>query len=263
MLRVRASWLRLPCSSTVGTPLVELAGQRLGAVLGAGEDHGAARRAGQVDQHRHALLAGDVQHVVVHRGDRRLGRVGLVGHGLVEELLDQHVDAVVEGGREQQPLALAGRRVQEAAHGGQEAEVGHVVGLVEDGDLDRAEVAVTLLDQVLEAAGAGQHDVDAVAQAGDLRVLADAAEDGPGGQAGGLGQRLEGLLDLADQLAGRGQDQGAGAAGGRAATGGARGGPPAAAGTRRSCRSRCGRGRGRRGRPASRAGSRPGSAWGR
>ena len=80
MLRVRAFWLRLPCSSTVGhAALVELAGQRLGAVLGAGEDDGAARRAGQVDQHGDAVLAVDVQHVVVHRGDRRLRRVGLVG----------------------------------------------------------------------------------------------------------------------------------------------------------------------------------------
>ena len=55
-----------------------------------------------------------------------------------------------------------------------------MVGLVEHGDLDRAEVAVTLADQVLEPAGAGQHDVDALAQAGDLGVLADAAEDGEG-----------------------------------------------------------------------------------
>ena len=40
-----------------------------------------------------------------------------------------------------------------------------MVGLVEDGDLDLAEVAVTLADEVLEAAGAGQDDVDALAQA--------------------------------------------------------------------------------------------------
>ena len=49
----------------------------------------------------------------------------------------------------------------------------------------------------------------------DLRVLADAAEDGGGGQPGGLGQRLEGLVDLADQLAGRREDEGARATAGR------------------------------------------------
>ena len=99
---------------------------------------------------------------------------------------------LVERGREQQPLAGARGPVQQPAHGGQEAEVGHVVGLVEDGDLDRAEVAVTLADQVLEPAGAGEHDVGAAAQAGDLGVLADAAEDGHGRQAGGCGEGLQG-----------------------------------------------------------------------
>ena len=32
-------------------------------------------------------------------------------------------------------------------------------------------------DQVLEPAGAGEHDVDAALEAADLRALADAAED--------------------------------------------------------------------------------------
>ena len=83
-----------------------------------------------------------------------------------------------------------------------------------------AQVAVTLLDQVLEPAGAGQDDVDAAAQALDLRVLADAAEDGAGGEAGGLGERRERLVDLADELTGRREDQRARAAGVGAATGG-------------------------------------------
>ena len=53
-----------------------------------------------------------------------------------------------------------------------------MVGLVEDRDLDGVEDDVALLHEVLEPAGAGDDDVDARAQAGDLRVLADAAEDG-------------------------------------------------------------------------------------
>ncbi len=126
-----------------------------------------------------------------------------MGHRLLEELLDQDVDALVEGRREEQPLAVLRGGREQAAYGGQEAEVGHVVRLVEHGDLDGAEVAVALLDEVLEPAGAGQDDVDAAAQALDLRVLADAAEDGARGQARGLGERRERLLDLADQLTGR------------------------------------------------------------
>ena len=54
-------------------------------------------------------------------------------------------------------------------------------------------------------------------QRGDLRALADAAEDGAGGEAGGPRERGQGGVDLADQLAGRGQDQGARGAAARAA----------------------------------------------
>ncbi len=127
--------------------------------------------------------------------------------GLVEVPLDDHVDRAVQRRREQHPLALLGGPVEDPLDGGQEAEVGHVVRLVEHGHLDRAERAVALADQVLEPAGTGEHDVGAAAQTLHLRVLADAAEDGLGGQAGGLGQRRERLVDLADELAGRGQDQ--------------------------------------------------------
>ena len=58
-----------------------------------------------------------------------------------------------------------GVSAEQAAYGGQEAEVGHVVGLVEHGDLDVVEVAVALADQVLEPAGAGDDDVDAACAA--------------------------------------------------------------------------------------------------
>ena len=130
-----------------------------------------------------------------------------MGLRLVQELAHEHVDRLVEGGREQHPLAAGGRAGEQAAYDGQEAEVGHVVGLVEDGDLDVAEVAVALADEVLEPAGAGDDDVGAGLQAVDLRALADAAEDGLRAQPGRRGQRLEGGVDLADELARRGQDQ--------------------------------------------------------
>ncbi len=66
---------------------------------------------------------------------------------------------------------------------------------------------MALTHEVLEPAGAGQHDVGAAAQVLHLRVLADPAEDGHGREAGGLGEGLERLVDLTDELAGRGQDQ--------------------------------------------------------
>ena len=97
---------------------------------------------------------------------------------VVQVALDQDVDAGVERGGEQHALPVAGGLVEQAADDRQEAEVGHVVGLVEDGDLHRAEVDVAGLHVVGEPAGAGDDDVDAGAQALDLRVGAHAAEDG-------------------------------------------------------------------------------------
>jgi hypothetical protein len=130
-----------------------------------------------------------------------------VGRRAVEVALDQDVDAVVERRREQQALADLRRAVEQALHGRQEAEVGHVVGLVEHGDLDAGQVRVPLADEVLEPARAGDEDVDAGREGLDLRVLPDAAEDDGARQAGGLRQRLDDGEHLVGQLAGRHEDE--------------------------------------------------------
>ena len=187
---------------------VELLGQLLGAVLGAGEHHDAARRGRQVGEHREPVPGVDVQHVVRHRGHRRLGRVGVVGDRTVEVALDDDVDAGVQRGGEQHPLPLARSAVEDALDRREEAQVGHVVGLVQDGDLHRAEVGVALTDEVLEPPGGGHEHVDAALQRPHLRVLAHAAEDRQGGQAGRRRERRERLVDLTDQLTGRSQDEG-------------------------------------------------------
>ena len=85
--------------------------------------------------------------------------------GLSQELLDQPSTALSSVAEKSSRWPCCGVAPSSRRTDGQEAEVGHVVGLVEHGDLDGAEVAVTLLDQVLEPAGAGEHDVDALAQA--------------------------------------------------------------------------------------------------
>ena len=58
-------------------------------------------------------------------------------------------------------MAACGRGGEDAGDAGQEPEVGHVVGLVDDGDLDRVEADDPLLHQVFQPAGAGHDDVDA------------------------------------------------------------------------------------------------------
>ena len=89
----------------------------------------------------------------------------LVATGFVLVAADEHVDRTVERGREQQRLALGRGQVEQALDLGQEAHVGHAVGLVDHDDLDVGEVDDPLGDEVLEAARAGDDDVDAAASA--------------------------------------------------------------------------------------------------
>jgi hypothetical protein len=150
----------------------ELAGQCLGAVLGTGEHQRAAGCRGEIDEHRHAVVVAYLQHVVRHRCDRRARRVDVVRDRPGKESLDQHVDTGVEGRREQQPLAGAWRCVEQPAYNRQEAQVGHVVRLVEHGDLHRVEVRVAGRDVVGEPARAGHQHVHTGAQARYLILLA-------------------------------------------------------------------------------------------
>ena len=144
---------------------------------------------------------------MAHRHHRGLGRSASWVTGW-DIALDEGVHGVVEGCREEHALTVARGPVEEPLDGGQEAEVGHVVGLVEDSDLDRVEAHVPLTDEVLEPARAGDDDVDAPGECLDLRVLTDAAEDGARGEPGCRRERCESLVDLGGQLAGRREDEG-------------------------------------------------------
>ncbi len=188
----------------VGEGLSEL----LGLVLGAHEEDAASAARGQL-LHERLLRFGavDLEHVVGHRGDVAGGLVDRVQHLVVEEAANDLVHAVVERGREQEALAVLRGLVEDARDDGQEAEVGHVVGLVEHGDLNRVEVHEALLHEVLEAAGARHDDVDAGLERLDLAALRDATEDGRRVEAVRLGERGERRGDLGGQLAGRGEDE--------------------------------------------------------
>ena len=183
--------------------------------------------------------------------------VGGVRDRVVHEPLDQRVDVTVESGREEQPLRVGRGLGQQLGDLGQEAHVGHLVGLVEHGDLDVVELAGAALDQVAEAARGGDDDLDAAPERVHLPVVRHAADGGLEEDADRAAERHQRVGDLHGQLAGRHQDQGLGA--GAAARGHpARRGPAAAGRTPGSCRSRSGRGRARPGRPG-----RPGmvAAW--
>ena len=127
--------------------------------------------------------------------------------GFGQELGDQGADGAVEGGREQQPLAVGRGEGQQLANHGQEAEVGHVVGLVDDADLDRIEEAGAALEQVDQPAGRADENVHTAFQRGDLLADRQAAGDQAHGQTAGLTERGKRFGDLHGQLAGGHEDQ--------------------------------------------------------
>ena len=192
--------------------LAELLHQLLGTVLGAGEEQGAVVAGGQAGHHGQLVHQRGLNQMVRHRVDGGVLRVERVGDRVVEVAVHQHLHVAVERGGEQQALAVRRGAVHQALHAGQEAHVGHVVGLVQHGDLDLVQPAVVLADQVLQAARAGDDDVDAGLHGSDLVAEADAAVDDGVAQAGGLGERGNGGGDLVGQLAGGHQHEGAGRA---------------------------------------------------
>ena len=99
-------------------------------------------------------------------------------------------------------------------HVADEAHVEHTVGFVEHQDFDRIEAHEALVEQIEQAAGRGDQDIDAAGERVHLGTLADAAEHHRVAQRQVAAVGAEILADLGGELAGRRQDQGAGRAGG-------------------------------------------------
>src|SRR5690606_22219216 len=84
-----------------------------------------------------------------------------------------------------------------------EAELAHVVGLIENGDAALREVELALLDEVFDTTGGADHDVDALHQRTDLTPLWDPTADLRREQAHAPCDRLARALELQGKLAGR------------------------------------------------------------
>ena len=149
--------------------------------LRAAEHDRRAHRLDDLGAPRDAVLLADPPEVVLDRPG--VGTLRQPVHDRVVLVApDEHVDRVVEGRGEEQRLTCRRGPVEQATDLGEEAHVGHAVGLVDGDDLDRAEVDVALADQVGEAAGARDDDVDASAQRLALSAEADAAVAGHRGE---------------------------------------------------------------------------------
>src|SRR5439155_15114348 len=111
---------------------------------------------------------------------------------------------------EEEGLAVSRKRVDNPADVRQESHVEHAIRLVEDEDLEAAEVDVASGHVVEETAGSRDDHVDASTEGVLLGRHPDAAVYGVTADPGPLGQATEGDLDLGRELAGRREDEGAG-----------------------------------------------------
>ena len=214
--RALALRLALVAVDRVGGDAVarEQADDAVGAVLGAGE-HQRAIDLDLLEHHRQQrLLLGLLDESDALLDALGRGRLGgdLHFHRLLDELAGELADRLGHGRREEQRLALGRQLSDDALEGVDEAQVHHLVGLVEHEDLEAHQDRVALVHQVDEAARRGDEDVDALGEIGLVLVDRRAAEDGGDGEAGALGIVARLVGDLAGQFARRGEHQHAAAA---------------------------------------------------
>ena len=179
--------------------LAELSGQPVGSVPGPAEDDCGPRSADGVGGDIPAIRLGDVPEDVMGRRDVGGLLADLVAHRIALVVACQPGHVAVEGGREQHGLAEVGCLVEQATDGRHEAHVGHAVRLVEHHHVYLREAQSPLLDEVLEAPGAGDQDVDPAPEGLQLGAVADTAVDDVDPDGSGEGAQLG--RDLLGKLA--------------------------------------------------------------
>ena len=205
--RLQPLVLRLVAVQRVGAQAVALerARQPGAAELGVDEDERLGDRALLQDlQHGAPLVVGrDAVEVLLDVGRGRVRPRHLDHDRVLQVAFGEAPDLGREGRREEQRLALLGQVREDALQVGQEADVEHAVGLVEDDVLDLVQHAVLRLDVVEQPPRRRDEHLDALLQLERLRLHVDAAEDDGDAQLRVRGVALDVVGDLVGELARR------------------------------------------------------------
>ncbi len=189
--------------------LLELQGEAVGAVLGAGE-HERLLHAAQRDELAQEValaLAVDRDHELVDELGRGVARRDLDPGRVLEEAVGEAAHLVRVGGREQEVLAARREQREDLPDVPDEAHVEHPVRLVEDEHLDGRQVDRPLADVVEQAARRRDDDLGAGPELRDLGPDSDAAVDRRGADRPVAPVGAEALLDLDRELARRHDDE--------------------------------------------------------
>ncbi len=187
--------------------LLQLVGEVRRRPLGPAEDHRETAALGLQDPRDHLRLVHVVGAVDVLRdvGDRHalvVRRRGADVRGLRHIAARETDDRARHGGREQHRLAAGRQHVDDLLDVGQEAQVEHLVGLVEHEGPDVLEVELLLAGQVEQAARGADDHVDALLEGLDLRLVRAAAVDGEDPHVADLARGQQVVRHLGAQLAG-------------------------------------------------------------
>lgn len=186
----------------------ELFGQSGRMVFGTHEQDATAVTSGQYpDQFPFCFGSGDLEHLMGHDGNGRVGLTDRMRHRVVQKTLDQRVYSIVQSRREKEPLPSVGCRSENPGDGNEKSQISHMVGLVEHGNPDRIQRNDPLPHQVLQSPWAGDQNIGARTDGPYLPVHRSPTERSGHPQPTHLGQWGEGGRNLGRQLAGRCEDQ--------------------------------------------------------
>ena len=178
--------------------------------FGVGEDDGETRGLDVDDAAEHLGLGAAMHLVVALLDGRNRERLLLDGDGgsIARVIFDEAADARLEGGAEENGLALLWHGSHEAVDVVAEAHVEHLIGFVKDEGLETVELDQAALHEVKNAPWGADDDLGAALQGADLAVIRRTAIDWCGAHAFlELGQLVNLSADLHGQLTGGAEDE--------------------------------------------------------
>ncbi len=154
------------------------------------------------------VVRGDADGAIFDVGVLLVAPQRLDADGVALVTARQALDLARHSGGEQQRLARLRRRVEDELQILAEAQVEHLVRLVQHDGLEARQIEAAALEVVAQAARGADDDVGAEAELARLGTRVHAADAGDDAGAGILVQPLELTLDLHRQLARRRDDEG-------------------------------------------------------
>ena len=186
------------------TGILQVSGNPVSAMLGAGEDQHAidAFIFDQLVQQCPLVVFRDIENLLLDPcgGGCFTGNFGT--QGIFQQAVSQSLNRFRHGSREQDSLMTTGDCRSDFLNVTDEAHVEHAVGFIKDENFNAAETNMALTDQIHQTTRRSDQNMDALCQCLDLRANGNTAEYNGRTQAKMTAVRADAVANLAGQLAG-------------------------------------------------------------